>query len=71
MHVCCVHAAQVVVERFRLVASLLNDSLDRLHIAVKVYGVAITKHRVAATVTTLIVSVVLHYVSRAAHEVGL
>ena len=54
-----------------LFAALLNDSLDRLQIAVKVYGVAITKNRVAATVTTLVVSVTLRYVTMAATMVGL
>jgi alanine-alpha-ketoisovalerate/valine-pyruvate aminotransferase len=54
-----------------LFAALLNDSLDRLRIAVKVYGVAITKNRVVATVTTLVASVTLRYVTMGATMVGL
>jgi hypothetical protein len=44
---------------------VIITTLDRLAISVQVYGVAVTKQRVLATIATLVGSVIVRYVASA------
>ena len=44
---------------------VIISTLDRLAISVQVYGVAVTKQRVLATIATLVGSVIVRYVASA------
>ena len=44
---------------------IIISTLDKLAISVQVYGVAVTKQRVLATIATLVGSVIVRYVASA------
>jgi hypothetical protein len=44
---------------------VIISTLDKLAISVQVYGVAVTKQRVLATIATLVGSVIVRYVASA------